>query len=111
MACAAINGYHSVVSYCWLMNGYTCRGEETPLLYTTREGEYKCIVKNDDLNIHIFSIFLVQSKLIQTFVIGLNLLGTCHHFSVLSVWEPIGRYYVTPLCLAWLRVKPIFHTP
>ena len=35
MACAAINGYHSVVSYCWLMNGYTCRGEETPLLYTT----------------------------------------------------------------------------
>ena len=62
MACVDMNGYHSVVSYSWLMNGYICRGEDTPLLYTARDGKYSCKVTNDELNIHIFSSFIVENK-------------------------------------------------
>ena len=69
MACAAMNGYHSVVSYSWLMNRYICRGENTPLLYTAREGKYSCKVTNQNLDIDITSNFAVQSKP-QGFLLG-----------------------------------------
>ena len=62
MACVAINGYHSVVSYSWVCNGYICRGEDTPLLYTFRKGNYSC---TEELGINICCEFCVKSKLTQ----------------------------------------------
>ena len=63
MACVAINGYHSVVLYSWVCNGYICRGEDTPLLYTPREGKYSCKVLNEEMGINICCEFCVKSKL------------------------------------------------
>ena len=63
MACVAINGYHSVVSYSWVFNGYICMGEDTPLLYTSREGQYSCKITHEELNVDILSSFSSQSKL------------------------------------------------
>lgn len=62
MACAALDGYHSVVCYSWDMNGYVCRGENTPLLYASREGKYHCKIANEERNILFISSFSVQSK-------------------------------------------------
>ena len=62
MASPALNGYHSVVSYSWVVNGYTCIGEDTPILYATRVGLYSCHVLSDHLKINMSSNFVVQSK-------------------------------------------------
>ena len=60
MACAALNGYHSVVKYQWLQDGQTL-DENTPLLYTGNEGVYKCQVTGDAID--SFKSFKVTSKI------------------------------------------------
>ena len=42
MANPAINGYHSVVSYQWELDGSSIPGEDTPLLFAEKAGVYSC---------------------------------------------------------------------
>ena len=50
LACPAINGFHSLVTYNWERDGSTLPGEDTPLLYCCQEGMYSCDIKGTNLN-------------------------------------------------------------
>ena len=47
MASPATRGYHSVVSYSWERDECVMQGEDTALLYTGKEGMYKCHVSGE----------------------------------------------------------------
>ena len=48
MACPAINGYHSVATYSWQSDATPIMGEETPLLFCTKKGVYRCCITAGD---------------------------------------------------------------
>lgn len=47
LCCVAINGYHSCVSYKWVSDADEFVIGDTPLLYCSRGGRYKCTVTED----------------------------------------------------------------
>ena len=68
MASPALNGYHSLVKYSWCLNGYICRGEDTPIFYASREGLYTCKVFNFKSNETFSCSFNVQSEKFYTHI-------------------------------------------
>ena len=67
-----------LVKYSWCFNGYNCRGEDTPILYASREGLYTCEVFNLKPKETFSCSFNVQS---EKFYFRIPFPSLCYLFS------------------------------
>ena len=55
--CIALNAFHQMTTYKWYESDRRIESNPYPILYTSRSGEYRCVMEvGDDEKIHKFSV-------------------------------------------------------